>query len=190
VGHGGSSFERDFPPTSAEGRAFFDAARSGDLVSAARIGAERAQHAMPWMSTGPLVHSPGRQYMSVLSGTCLEPIVKDGDWFLITCAPPKSLELAVFRLRDEPESFGRLKVFLQTVERGNLEIPQFGTNQPKEIHVLVQTNPLTIFGIADHDVAYLYVCNALLKENEYNKTHKFPFTAEQVHAINAGVGRG
>lgn len=70
-------------------------------------------------------------------------------------------------------------------QRLRLAIPQF-KRQPERLHWVATINPLTIYGIAEHDVAWWYRVETVL--SRLGTVDTFPFTASQFEAINAAMG--
>jgi hypothetical protein len=94
--------------------------------------------------------------------------------------------LASFRLVDEPESSGRLKVFLGTTKvPPGLQIEEYGDRQPLQVSWFYQTNPLVIYGIAGSDLDRVRYCHRIQGPVE----EPFPLSEEHRQAIAAAMGQ-
>jgi hypothetical protein len=119
-------------------------------------------------------------------GSCLAPYLREGELILETADPPRPHCLASFRLIDEPESFGGLKVFLGTTKvPPRLRIDEYGDLQPVEVSWFYQTNPLVIYGIAGSDLDRARYCQCVQGPVE----EPFPLIEEHRKAIAAAMGQ-
>jgi hypothetical protein len=87
-------------------------------------------------------------------GSCLDPIVMDGDVCFLDMRPPKACELAAFYLDGDPTQ--RLKIYLGSYDRGETIYPQFGDKQPEDIVVVLCLQPLAIHVMAQVDILRLH----------------------------------
>lgn len=167
-------------------RKFQAASECGDFGEASRLTQEHIGTVVPGFtgSAEPTMVSPGMTLRPAM-GNCLEPYVKEGEFILETMEEAKPHHLAGFHLRGDPPAYGRVKVYLGTLDWPAAEpIAVFGDNQPTRVHFFYETHPVCIFGAHEADIDRLRLCRRVRDPEELE-----PIPLQDVHwqAIAAGL---